>query len=150
MSLLELTNGRKKIIKMREWLFTACWSSADSNVSSNVNLIYETNSYLAPFRMNWFEENGRWHISFEVLLSSNIYCTRKDFLPKQLFFRTLDLIFLESLLCNFPLLRVVVVSELCFLCFLIVGNNFWSYYWHSSKNAQTPRTRPWYFSSWLC
>ena len=45
-------------------------------------------------------------ISFEVLIH------KKDFLPEQLFFGILDLEFLESLLCNFLLFVIVVVSEL--------------------------------------
>ena len=41
MSLLELTVERKKMIIMHDWLSNACWSSADSILSSNDNQTYD-------------------------------------------------------------------------------------------------------------
>ena len=67
---------------------------------------------------------------WEVIYHSKFWFTRKDFLPEQLFFGILDLEFLESLLCNFLLLVIVVVSELWFLCSFSWPQFFLSYYWY--------------------
>ena len=66
-------------------------------------------SHLAPLRMIWFQENGRWYFFRSSDSQERIFC------PNNYFSEFRSEIF-GIVFCNFLLLVIVVVSELWFLC----------------------------------